>query len=158
LKPLVPDEFDVPEVLESDEFRLRMLTIHDVIKDYDAVMTSGTHLRKTFAYASQHSVFGEGWPPEDLTLVDDLVDLGWHQAEFKKRSSFTFTVMSKDESQCVGCVYILPPERAEADTEVYMWVRKSAYDKGLDEKLFKSVKAWLEEAWPFARIAYPGRQ
>jgi len=32
----VPDEFKVPESLETPRFRLRMLSVHDVAKDYDA--------------------------------------------------------------------------------------------------------------------------
>ena len=42
---LVPAEFDVPIVLENQYFRIRMLTINDVIKDYDAVMSSVDHLQ-----------------------------------------------------------------------------------------------------------------
>jgi hypothetical protein len=42
--PFVPTEFAVPGTLETDEFRLRMLTVNDVVKDYDAVMTSVEHL------------------------------------------------------------------------------------------------------------------
>ena len=37
----LPSEFEVPELLEHDRFRLRPLTIHDVVKDYDAVMSLG---------------------------------------------------------------------------------------------------------------------
>jgi hypothetical protein len=40
----LPPDFDGPELLETDRFRIRPLTIHDVVKDYDAVMTSREHL------------------------------------------------------------------------------------------------------------------
>ena len=43
--PFVPTEFEVPATLETKEFRLRMLTVNDVVKDYDAVMTSVDHLK-----------------------------------------------------------------------------------------------------------------
>jgi hypothetical protein len=43
--PFVPADFDVPEKLETAEFRLRMLTVNDVIKDYDAVMSSADHCK-----------------------------------------------------------------------------------------------------------------
>jgi len=43
---LVPKDFQVPEVLETDWLRLRMLTVSDIVKDYDAVMTSIEHLQK----------------------------------------------------------------------------------------------------------------
>jgi hypothetical protein len=36
----LPSDFEVPELLETDRFRIRPLTIHDLVKDYDAVMTS----------------------------------------------------------------------------------------------------------------------
>ena len=91
-KNFVPPEFKVPKVLETDKFRLRMLTIRDIEKDYDAVVTSIDNLK---------GVFGERykkWPPKDLTLEQDLIDLGWHQKEFQNRSSFAYTVMNLDET------------------------------------------------------------
>lgn len=38
--PFVDSDFVIPQQLETDEFRLRMLTVSDVVKDYDAVMSS----------------------------------------------------------------------------------------------------------------------
>jgi len=38
-----------------------------------------------------------------------------------------------------------------------MWVRKSEFEKGLDPILFKTVKKWIQEKWPFKKVAYPGR-
>jgi len=35
--PFVPVGFQVPATLGTKEFRLRMLTVNDVVKDYDAV-------------------------------------------------------------------------------------------------------------------------
>ncbi len=51
-------KFQVPEVLDIDRFRLRMLMASDVDKDYNAVMTSVDHLK---------GVFGENskWPSPD---------------------------------------------------------------------------------------------
>jgi hypothetical protein len=65
--PFVDEDFVVPDNLETDEFRLRMLTVNDVVKDYDAVMSSVDHLSKVWP--------GSGWP-DDLTLEEDLIDLG----------------------------------------------------------------------------------
>ena len=44
---LVGDDFEVPECLVTKKFSLRMLTINDLIKDYDAVMSSVEHLQNT---------------------------------------------------------------------------------------------------------------
>ena len=46
--PLVPDGFSIPSSLVTEEFRLRMLTVNDVVKDYDAVMSSVEHLKGVF--------------------------------------------------------------------------------------------------------------
>jgi hypothetical protein len=147
----VPEGFHVPDALETDQFRLRMLRITDVVKDYDAVMTSVDHL--------QH-VFGEysNWPPKDLSFEQDLIDLGWHQREFQNRSSFTYTVMNLDETQCLGCMYIYPSRSAGFEADIYMWVRKSEFEKGLDSILFTTIKNWVADEWPFRKVRYPGRE
>ena len=85
---LVPDDFDVPVGMEIDRYGLRMLSVNDVVKDYDAVMSSIDHLKGVLDPDST-------WP-EGLTLEQDLIDLGWHQKEFQKRSSFAYTMMSLD--------------------------------------------------------------
>ena len=105
MKKLIPPDFQIPEVLEADRFRLRMLKVTDVVKDYDAVMTSIDHLQGIFGVRSK-------WPSKDLTFEQDLIDLGWHHKEFQTRSSFAYTVMNPGESQCLGCVYIFPPTKS----------------------------------------------
>jgi hypothetical protein len=150
-KSFVPQNFSVPEVLETDKFRLRMLAATDVDKDYDAVMASVDHLRGVFGEQSE-------WPSKDLTLEQDLIDLEWHQNEFINRSSFTYTVMNLDESLCLGCVYIFPSRSLDFEADVYLWVRKSEYDKGLDPVLFETVKNWITDKWPFTKVRYPGRE
>ena len=126
-----------------------MLTINDVVKDYDAVMTSVDHLQGLFGQQSK-------WP-KGLTLEQDLIDLGWHQKEFQKRSTFAYTVVTLDESTCLGCVYIYPPATEAFDAEVHLWVRASELETGLEVKLFQAVKNWIDEDWPFTVVAYPGR-
>ena len=51
--PFVPSDFTVPEKLETGEFRLRMLTVNDVVKDYDAVMSSFDHDAAVYLWARQ---------------------------------------------------------------------------------------------------------
>ncbi len=154
MKTFVPDYFSVPTVLETTSFRLRPLGIRDVVKDYDAVMTSVEHLQKHIPPEVFHGV----WPSPTMTMDDDLADLGWHQVEFKNRTSFTYTVMNLAETQCLGCVYIFPPRFTDADAEVFLWVRKSEFDRGLDSILFETVKLWMKSAWPFKKVAFPFRK
>ena len=150
-RPFVTMEFSVPEKLETAQFLLRMLTVNDVVKDYDAVMTSIAHLRGVFGPRSK-------WPSPDLTFEQDLIDLGWHQKEFQRRTSFAYTVMDPSESRCLGCVYINPTRKRGYDAEVYLWVRKSEFEKGLEPVLFQAVKGWIAKKWPFKKVAYPSRE
>lgn len=148
-EPFIPENFDVPAVLETDRIRLRMLTVNDVVKDYDAVVSSTDHLQATFSN-------GSGWPI-GLTLEQNLVELEWHQKEFQRKTSFAFTVVSLDEKRVLGCVYILPFDVGGYGARVTMWARADMLDAGLDQHLFNSVKSWIAEEWPFDKVAYPGR-
>lgn len=143
--PFVSENFKVPQVLETKRFRLRMLTVNDLVKDYEAVMSSKEHLQK---------LFGTDWP-EGLTLEQDLIDLGWHQREFQARTSFAYTVVSLDESKVLGCVYINPTRKVGYDAEVMLWARQSELKSGLQEELKAVVKNWLKQKWPFKNPAFP---
>jgi len=146
----VPSDFKVPDTLENEHFRIRMLTVKDVEKDYDAVITSIDHLKKMFPTSS--------WPSKDLSFEQDSLDLVWHQKEFQMRSSFAYTVVSLDESRVLGCLYINPTTKGDYDANIDMWVRASEVDNGLDSILYDSVKKWISEKWPFKKVAYPGRE
>jgi len=144
----VPESFDVPPSLETSRFRLRMLSVGDVEKDYEAVIESRGLLHST----------GSSWPREGFTIEENLADLERHQQEFLDRKAFAYTVVSLAEDRVLGCVYINPVEHDEADAQVFMWVRQSEYDKGLDAVLFKAVRDWLDSSWPFRVVIYPGRE
>jgi RimJ/RimL family protein N-acetyltransferase len=144
----VPASFMVPAVLETEQFRLRMLSVDDVEKDYEAVMESQVLLRAG----------GGSWPRDGFTLAENLADLERHQREFLNREAFAYTVVALDESRVLGCVYIYPARKTKADAEIYMWVRQSEHDQGLDPVLFHAVKNWIATSWPFANVAFPGRE
>ena len=149
-RPLVADDFAVPETLETPRYRLRKLTVADLDADFDAVTSSEEHLRGVFGSANT-------WPA-GLTRERDLADLGWHETEFDLRTSFAYTVMSLDESTCLGCVYICPSRARGYDAFCALWVRASMVGEGLDEDLFDTVKRWLADVWPFESVAFPGRE
>lgn len=125
-----------------------MLTVNDVVKDYDAVMTSIEHCK---------TVWPGGTWPEDLTLEQNLIDLGWHQKEFQTRRSFAYTVVRPDESTVLGCVYIVPSRKRGYDAEVYLWARQSELPGGLEDRLHAAVRNWVATSWPFAGVGFPGR-
>jgi hypothetical protein len=147
--PLVPENFAVPVSLVTDRLHLRPLTIHDAVKDFAAVATSEERLRTIYDP-------GGDWP-QGLTLEQNIIELGWHQAEFQLRTSFAYTVVNLDELEVMGCVYIYPTQKAEFDAEVTLWVRQSRVAEGLDQHLFETVESWIADVWPFNNPAYPGR-
>ena len=149
--PFVPPEFDPPELVEADGFNIKPLTIHDAVIDYDAVMTSIDTIRDTYWRAP-------GWPFDDLSLMQNVIDLGWHTKEREFRTSFAYIAVAKDEHKELGCLYIDPSIKKEFDADVQMWVRSSESESGLDERLYNTVREWMSRDWPFEKVAYPGRE
>ena len=116
VKPFVPASFVVPDELETDQFRLRPLTVADVEKDYEAVVESRELLQ---------ALFRGPWPREGFTLEENLRDLEGHERDFALRQGFTYTMVSLDEERVLGCVYIYPVESEDVDAQVTLWVRQS---------------------------------
>jgi len=139
---LVSEDFDVPAGLEHERFRLRKLTVDDVVKDFDAISSRVDHL-------------GVSQPPFVPTIELNLVDLGWHQKEFELRRSFAYTVVAPDESEVLGCVYLDPSETHDA--RIKLWVRQTAWDDGLDPVLEATVREWVATRWPFERVTFAER-
>jgi hypothetical protein len=121
---------------------MRKLTVNDVVKDFEAIN-------------ARVAPDGRDDPWSETTLEENLVDLGWHQKEFELRRSFAYTVVAPDESRVLGCVYLYPSD--EADVEVRMWVRREAWDEGLDPVLEQTVRDGLDEEWPFRSADWPER-
>jgi len=149
--PFVPPDFVVPRTLVTDRCRLEPLTVRHAVADWDAVMSSREHLSGVFGPGSR-------WPRDDLSLEQNLVDLGWHQKKAQLREAFAYTVLEPASSRVVGCVYLDPSEREGFDAEVQLWVRASEVPSGLDPHLHSAVRLWVSESWPFTSVAYPGRE
>ena len=148
----IPNDFIIPKTLETDKFRLKIITINDAMKDYEAIMTSIKHLHNTKLFGSTRK-----WPPKNLTFEENLNGLKLHQKEVEQKSSFAYTVMSLDETRCLGCIYIHPSHNPKYDAIIMLWVRQSELENKLDEILFSTVKKWIKDKWPFTNPAYPGR-
>ena len=145
---LVFDDFDLPSGFETAEFRVRPITVADAEKDYEAVMESIEIIHSSF--------FDDSWPTESFTLEENRRDLAAKERKFERRHSFTYTVVSADESRVLGCVYI-NKGIGGPDAAVFMWVRRSVHDAGLDSLLEAAVREWMERDWPFEWVVYPGR-
>jgi len=142
----LPPHFQAPPLINAETFLLRPITIHDVIKDYDAVMSSRDHLWERFGVLW-------GWPPVNLSLEQDLIDLAWHQKEAQLHSSFNYAVMSLDQSQLLGCVYVDPPALDGTEAAVWFWARQSELARGFELKLEQFITQWLTDNWPFQIVS-----
>lgn len=146
----VPDDFVVPTLVAGQRFRIRPISVQDLVKDYDAVMASRSELWERFGEVWR-------WPAADLTFEQALVDLGWLQKEGQLRRSFTYAVLTADEDRQLGRVHIVPAAVPGADAGVVFWVRADERDNGLERELADFVGEWTTVTWPFKEVRYPGR-
>lgn len=147
--PLIEPGSDLVTVVETDRFRIRPMTVQDVVRDYEAVASSPAELGA--AFGDPNAV------PQPYTFEQEIIELGWHQKEFQMGFSFVFIVVPLDEHTSFGNVYVFPASRGDFDAEVYTWVRKDQVAGGMGEELFEVTQRWIKESWPFDRVAYPGR-
>ena len=146
----VPDGFDPPTSLVTDEFRLEPLGPQHNESDHAAWTSSIEHIRATPGYPDGR------WPPPDgMTLEENLADLRRHADDFERRAGFTFTVLEPDDDVVIGCVYLYPSRAEEWDVTVQSWVR--ADRAVLDEPLADAVARWLATDWPWERVDRRGR-
>ena len=150
----VPEGFTVPDGLTTAEFQLAPLGPQHNESDYASWTASIGHIRATPGFS------GRNWPHE-MSLDDNLRDLEGHARDFALRRGFTYTVLSADAGDVIGCVYIYPPHGQEPggtgsrDATVRSWVRVD--HATLDPVLYDTVRAWLERDWPFDSIEYAPR-
>jgi hypothetical protein len=151
----VPEDFAVPGGLIAGEFRLAPLGPQHNGADYAAWMASIDHIRATPG-------FPDGNWPHEMSLNDNLRDLERHAHDFAERRGFTYTVLSNDTGDVIGCVYIYPargPEPGGAGggrrASIQSWVRADC--PSLDPVLHDAVLAWVERDWPFDSIEYAPR-
>ena len=56
-----------------------------------------------------------------------------------------------------GCVYVNPTRKRGYDAAVFLWARQSELAGGLETRLYAAVREWIAKEWPFAKVAFPGR-
>jgi hypothetical protein len=152
-EPFVPIDFEVPDGLVAGEFRLEPLGPHHNDADYAAWTASIDHIRATPGFA------GSSWPHE-MSAADNLGDLQRHARDFDQRRGFTYSVLSTQVGDVIGCVYIYPRGGGDGTgggphAVVQSWVR--ADRAALDRVLCQVVLGWLARWWPFDTIEYATR-
>jgi len=141
---LAPD-VQPPDSLKVEGYALRPLTIEHTERDYQAVMETAQRLRASAP---------NGWPRPGFTLEENHEDLRRHQEEFEQGLSFAYTMLSPDETEVLGCVYLNPPRKSADDVDVHMWVRERIWSQGMAQLLHRDVDDWLRGVWRFSAISY----
>lgn len=147
------------EGFAGDGFIVRPLVPADVALDHAAVMAS-----REFLY---HWEQDPPYPPVDFSLDDNLVDLQKMDEAHRDGSRYTYTVMNADESEVLGCIYLLPSDDrlyrtanvtscdgtdlAHVDATVSFWVRPSTWESGFERTLLKALLDWLRDDWALER-------
>ena len=148
--PFIPPGFNPPTAVEAAGFKLVPLGPDLVKIDFDAYMSSIEHLQKTFSRSPN-------WPRQGISDADAMLDMQTEAARFRDRKSFAYSVLTPDGRRERGSVYVRPSPIKGYDAVVSLWVTKAEYDAGFDAELSAWVTRWVQTAWPFAKVAYPGR-
>ncbi|MCP5097666.1 MAG: hypothetical protein GY943_19130 [Chloroflexi bacterium] len=155
-----PAPLPVPGVLKTAVFTIRPLTPAHVQLDYDALMVSKPMLRLWS---------GSPWPTDTFTLADNHGDLEWHDMEHQDRIAFTYTVLTPDESECLGCLYIKPlqifqqtnptqlADITQTDACTRFWVKEPRLADQLDLQLLHTLINWFKDAWAFRKHYFHAR-
>lgn len=153
-----PPDVSVPEKLLTTSFMLRPLSKTDAELDYEAYMASLEVIRK-------HS--SGRWPIERFTLAQDRQDLVQHEERHCKKQDFALIILTTDEAQSLGCIYIQPlmpsirhanlsattviPPLTDSTAMVTFWLRQDSQQTALPSQVVIALHRWLLSQWPFDR-------
>ena len=100
-------------------------------------------------------IFGTCKSGLDRMARDMAIELKPHNvASISLWQGFTYTVIEGDDN-VIGCVYIYPSEQPGFDAELRSWVRGDRAH--LDAVLYRVVRLWLADVWPFTTVDYAVR-
>jgi hypothetical protein len=104
--------------------------------------------------ASLWGIYGEswGWPPETMSVEADRDDLAHHVDEMEAREGFNFAILTANESELCGCVYVYPPGADGVDADVSWWVVDDKRGTDLERALDEQLENWWTDAWGFGSV------
>ena len=152
----LPKDFKAPELLKYEDIIAKPLTREDLIADMDAVNSSLELIRRTR---------GGSWPSEAVSEEFDLLDLAWHEREFRDYDSFAYVVYTK-AGVYIGCFYLygmgqrtaLAPALLDFQVDASWWVDTKAYNAGYYQKLQAALQTWLPNQFRFTHIYYSNKE
>lgn len=149
---LVPDDFEVPTRVEVAGVLLRPIPLDNWLKDVQAIRVLRSYLDQN----PDVELLNPG-----LSLPDDLVfgisDVCWMRKLWSLRASFAYGVMTADESEELGCLYVFATRKLGYDAEVVSWMREKKL-QDLGERIYRFAEEWVPDVWPFDRVTWPRRE
>jgi hypothetical protein len=147
-----------PDGIRTDGFVIRQVLASDVGLDYAAVMASKQSLRLWE---------GSTWPEDDFTVEANLEDLAKMEKRHNEGYAFGYTVMNLDETECFGCIYVMPPEAkmydgavvtpigtaawSDIEATIFFWVSEPRVVEGMDQDVLEAIRPWFENDWAFGQ-------
>ncbi len=152
----IPEGFEIP-VVDRNGWKFRPLNMDHLAQDYHAWMSSIDHLRDGGMLQPPGAPWID-WPRPDFGIRWELAALGENEFAMMYGYKVEYIILSPDESESFGCVYIFPPSKAGFDVEVTMWTRADKVDE-LDDEIYAFIREWIPAQYPFfTSIAWPGRE
>ena len=154
----IPDDYSPPQTYQSSLFRLEVLSPKFATEDFASVTASANDIRHVFGPTN-------GWPSPDMSYAENLADLERHEREFFERQAFAYSILSHDRGAYLGCLYIKPIKskidndfrKSMYGAQAFVWLGTQEHSGNLAEQVLVDLQIWLEEAWPFRAVAFPGR-
>jgi hypothetical protein len=148
----LPPGFTAPSELSYEDIVARAITRDDLSDDVGGINASIELIRRTR---------GGRWPEEPVTEEFNYVDLVWHELEFRDGMSFTYVVRNAGGGY-LGCCYLYPMGRRRPlseellghDVDVSWWVTPAAYADGAYHTLYRALRHWIAEDFPFEAPFY----
>src|SRR4051812_6899323 len=151
-KLALPPGFAAPTRLTYEDIVATVLGRDDLHDDVRGINASIALIQRTR---------GGDWPTERVSEDFDFVDLVWHEQEFREGTSFSYAVYAAAGGY-LGCAYLYPMGRRtplsadllDHDVDVSWWVTPDAYERGQYVKLYRALRHWVADEFPFRAPYY----
>jgi hypothetical protein len=153
----VPEEFQPPRSFMAEAFQLVVLSPTFAETDFNAVRASASTIRNVFGPQN-------GWPDANITFEDNLADLVRHEDEFNAQEAFAYSLLDPSGARYLGCFYVKPIKsklavdfrKQKFQAQAFVWLSVLAPEVTVGH-VVPVLARWLDEAWPFGAVAFPGR-
>ena len=151
----LPGKVLAPTILQYEDIEAKPLTRQDLDADLEGVNSSIETIQNTR---------GGSWPSEPLNKDFDLLDLAWHEREFRDGNSFAYVLYTKDGAY-IGCFYLygigmrtpLNDETISYEVDASWWVTTKMFGNGYYEKVFAALQSWLANDFGFTKVKFSNR-